>query len=188
MPASRPREPRVATERTTMATLDQGYFYFFLRVPGPFQMGHMGWGLQFSANRWFFGSLENINGQMSVGENGDNDYWWAYGDSEAHMLTEMRTLDAAERLTNRPNIDAYSYYKKIPVTNAKPNDAEDAARGQSGYGLTFNNCLDNAVRVGDAYGVPVWSWTRHIPSILNVNMSPRGFFFNTLHQYNHVGL
>lgn len=171
-----------------MATLENGNFYFFLRLPGPLQLGHMGWGLQFSANRWFFGSLENQGGSASVGRNGDNDYWWAWGDSEQHMISEMRTLTSAARLTERERIDSYTYYKKIPVATAKPNDAELAAMGQSGYGLTFNNCLDNAAKVGDSYGVPVWSWTRHIPSIFNVNMSPRGFFFNTLRNYNHVSL
>lgn len=171
-----------------MAILENGNFYFFLREPGPFGLGHMGWGLQFSADRWLFGSLENQGGSASVGENGDNDYWWAYGDSEAHMLSEMRTLTTAERLTNRAEHASYTYYKKIPVTNAKPNDAERTSRGQSGYGLTFNNCLDNSVRIGDAYGVPVWSWSRHLPSLANVNMSPKGFFFNTLYQYTHITL
>lgn len=171
-----------------MATLANGNYYFFLRLPGPLQMGHMGWGLQFSSDRWLFGSLENQGGSASVGANGDNDYWWAWGNSEAHMLSEMRTMESAKRLCDREEMDGYTYYKKISVRNADPNAAETAALGQSGYGLTFNNCLDNAARVGDAYGAGVWSWARHIPSILNVNMSPRGFFFTTLYNYNHQAM
>jgi hypothetical protein len=168
-----------------MATLENGNFYFFLREPGPFGLGHMGWGFQFSSSRWLFGSVENQGGSFHVGGNGDNDYWWAWGDSEAQMLQEMKHMDTAERLTNREHHAAYTWYKKIPVRAAKPNDAEDAALGQSGYFAAFNNCLDNAVHVADAYGVRAWSWARHLPSLINVNIAPKGFFFSTLHEFTH---
>ncbi|MEM9456188.1 MAG: hypothetical protein AAGF11_18550 [Myxococcota bacterium] len=168
-----------------MATLANGHSYFFLRLTGPFGLGHIGWGLQFARHHWLFGSLENQDGKMSVGRNGDNDYWWSWSHSEAEMFWHMRTMLRAEQLCDRAHIAPYTYYKKIRVRRAQPNKAEDVAYAQSGYGLTFNNCLDNTARIGDAYGVRVWSWSRHIPSLLNVNMSPKGFFFHTLHRYHH---
>ncbi len=171
-----------------MAILESGNFYYFLRVPGPFGLGHMGWGLQFSPDRWLFGSLENTGGSITVGPNGQNDYWWAWAGSEEHMFSEMRTMTAAARLTGLERLDSYTYYKRLAVRNSEPNSAERVALGQSGYRVTFNNCLDNAARVGDAYGVRVWSWSRHIPAAVNINISPRAYFFSTLHRYQHVAL
>src|SRR5262249_1158654 len=121
--------------------------------------------------------------------NGDrNDYWFSQADSEAQMLYEMRTMDAARRILGLEQMDGYTFYKRIPVTDAKPDDAWNLAGGQQGYGVLLHNCLDNGARIGDAYGVPVWSWTRHglLSSVSNV--TPVGYFFQTLWQYGHQGL
>jgi hypothetical protein len=171
-----------------MTELANGNYYYFLREPGPFGVGHMGWGLQYAEDRWLVGSLENVGGSAAVDASGDTDYWMTFVDSEAQMLHEMRTMETAARLCDRESMLGYTYYKKIPVTNAKPEDALTAAEGQSGYGVVGNNCLDNAVRIGDAYGVPVWSWMRHVVVIGGVSLIPKRYFYDTLWWYTHQAL
>ena len=176
-----------------MTELANGNYYYFLREPGPMGLGHMGWGLQYAEDRWLVGALENAGGSALVGPGGDNDYWMAFVDSEAQMLYEMRTMETAARLCGYETMSGYTFYKKIPVTNAKPDDAQRVAeaQAQAGYFAVGNNCLDNAAVVGDAYGVPVWSWSRHIGlagGLLTgaLNFSPKRYFFDTLWQYNHL--
>lgn len=176
-----------------MTELASGNYYYFLREPGPFGLGHMGWGLQYAESRWLVGSLENVGGSPTVDAGGDNDYWMTFVDSEAQMLHEMRTMETAARLCDRESMTGYTFYKKIPVTNARPDEALRVAEAQTGYGAIGNNCLDNAALVGDAYGVPVWSWSRHIGVAGGLvtgalNVAPKRYFFDTLWQYNHVAL
>lgn len=191
------------------ATLPNGSFYYFLRLPGPAGLGHMGWGFETAVElrtcapqagpslvdqpvmsaaptytpQWYFGSLENTGGSglvMPDAESNENDYWTSVADSEAQMLYEMRTMETATLLLGK-GMTGYSSYKKIPVSNADPVAAEALAAQWAGYLVTFNNCLDNAAKIGDAYRVPVWSWSRHVSQ----NLAPRRYFFDTLWQYNH---
>jgi hypothetical protein len=167
-----------------MTELTNGNYYYFLREPGPFGLGHMGWGLSAGNSRWLYGALENVGGQPAV-LTGDNDNWFAWADSEAEMLHEMRTMETASRLCDRPAMDGYTFYKRILVNHPTPEAAEEVARGQWGYGALINNCLDIAARIGDAYGVPVWSWSRHLGGLATIqNMAPKGYFYHTLWQYN----
>jgi hypothetical protein len=165
----------------TTAGLQNGSFYYFLRLPGPANLGHMGWGFQLSEDRWCFGALENTGSQPVV-RNGDNDYWLTTADSEAEMFCEMRTAITASRLCGK-EISPYTCYKQILVERPDPSEAEAVARSHTGYDMIGNNCLDNAVRISDAYGVRVWSWLRH-----TLDAAPADYFDDVLWQYTRRDL
>lgn len=190
----------------TNPTLPNGHFYYFLRLPGPFGLGHMGWGFETAVElrtcspepasivpshpvmsagptytrQFYFGSMENTGGDPVVLGNG-NDYWTSVVDMEAHMLEEMRTMNLAASYLGKC-VPGYTYYKKIPVPNADPIAAEAIAHSWSGYVVVVNNCLDNAAKVGEKYGVTVWSGARLIVA------SPKAYFNRVLHEYPAIPL
>lgn len=146
-----------------MSTLPNGHFYYFLRRPGPAGAGHMGWAFETAAELrtnpppaacparptriWLGGSVEN-----TALLDGRNDYWRMIFGSEAQLIAEMRNPVNAAALLGLQSLDAYTAYKKIPVSVAKAVEAERVSEQHQGYGLFGNNCMDNSVKVADAYG------------------------------------
>lgn len=157
-----------------MATIPQGRFYWFLRLPGPVKQGHMGWGFKFNDDSYLMGSIENQGGNPVVGQKNDNDYWYAWAGSENHMLSVMREpTDVVGPMIDRPNVDGYTYYKIQPKPHAFPNFAEDEAAKARwfGYSVAVGNCLDNAIMIANAYGVSNEDYLRHWGPV-----SPRMYF------------
>jgi hypothetical protein len=124
----------------------------------------MGWGLRFSNTRYLFGSIENQGGSMFVSRKKDNDYWYAWTDSEAHMLSVMRSPTAtAAPLIGRDDVGGYTFYKRQTVFDADSNAAEREAMDPrwNGYAVAVGNCLDNAVMIANRYGIDNGDWIRH---------------------------
>lgn len=148
-------------------TYTPGYFYWFVRLPGPMNMGHMGWGFKGGDGvSYHCGSLENVSGWAIRGGSryGDNwgGYWKGVVRGEEALTREMIRLDIAERALDLRNMSPYTYYKKTLV--AEPNvgkAVEEAQKWASGsvwgfgtsYSVIAQNCLDNAREIALAYGV-----------------------------------
>lgn len=147
-----------------MATIETGYFYWFLRLPGPANMGHMAWGLKFNENNYLFGSIENQGGDPFLSRKKDNDYWYAWASSESHMLSVMRSPTAVVApMIDRNDVAPYTYYKRQMQLDADSNAAERESRDPrwNGYAVAVGNCLDNAIMIANRYGIDNGDWVRH---------------------------
>lgn len=142
-----------------------GYFYWFLRLPGPMGMGHMGWGLQLAKDYFLHGSLENTGGDAHVPQSGDSDYWMLRSASEAEMIHTMcNPHPHVTREIDRDDLSPYTHYKKQFVDNPDPKAAfmEATDVRWNGYVVVGANCLDNSIMVANAYGARNRDWARHV--------------------------
>jgi hypothetical protein len=151
----------------------QAKAYIFLRTPGPFGFGHVGWGYEvrtytngrLTNTTYYYGAVENPGGQAYVPPGGNNGGWWATASTGQTMYNAMK---------NR----GYQSYKFVAnfysVTSTNINNAYNYAINMPnrGYNVTGNNCMNASYDVLTAIRAPNVAW----PS---TNWTPTGWYNNT---------
>ena len=165
----------------------QGVAYIFIKPEQAVKQGHISWGFMMDDGSYCFGSTENplkpmpnfaegvasVWQALNIGPGADNGFWCGFADTEADMLTAMRTAandrtsSAAYPYGNR--CSGYWHFKKTFTPSRYAGAARAAAEHDrvSGFiGLTWN-CLDQAYAVLEAYGVDksiIMPWKQTHPS------------------------
>jgi hypothetical protein len=137
----------------------KGRAYVFLRRNGaPLPTGpagHVGWAIEMEDGQFFAGSTENNSASFIVQPGSDNAAWVQTAADEEAMIDLFRQR-------------GYDGYKVATTRDCKPESAAAIGRKAAGWGYTglFNNCLDHAYAVIDAYGLPgmPWKQTNPVPS------------------------
>jgi len=133
----------------------------FINFKQALGFGHVGWGFQLDGgaegeSRYVFGSSDHLYRHSylnlwqlvrysHVPRGGDTDFWIAFGSRE-DMLAAMKS---------GPHI-VYHAAKVLPVEDARPGCVEPMAQRlrYMGWSILGNNCVDQALQLLRAYGVP----------------------------------
>ncbi len=168
----------------------QGAAYVFIKPSQAGRQGHIGWGVMADDGTYLCGSTENPNEKDNVaravyippGDPKGNGFWWKFCTTEQEMLDTM----ASTTPEGTAGPSGYWHYKTTAVMNRDFNAAHNAAVAcrDGGFHGIGNNCLDQTMKVLQAYGTGLsdTNWGRVLPvinaplTVLDVRISNVPFF------------
>ena len=171
------------TNKVRARMTHQGVAYIFIKPQQALYQGHIGWGFMMDDGRYCYGSTENplksgpvaqaIWEAVNINPGQDNGFWMGYADTEADMLSAMKTASNYKTATAQypygNRCSAYWHYKSTIVATRNASYGLNQALWckKSGFkGITWN-CLDQTYFVLEGYGVDknaVMPWKQTHPS------------------------
>jgi hypothetical protein len=135
-------------------------------------LGHVAWAFEEQKDIFICGSLENIAGLPIRSGDNHGAYWTkrTFG-GVSGMLREMKTCSEANaKLKPSPALPGYNAWKQFYVDLSTPELAKAEARKWGDlYLVAGANCLDNTIKVLEAFGVKNLPWAI-------TNWTPKGWF------------
>lgn len=135
--------------------------YIFIRLPGPFGLGHAGVGFEYRKYsgstlvevRYYYGAIEGYNNQSYIKPGNYNGGWWAYASTGQNMYSVMKSYTYG--YTGVKYTTSF-----FDVTSTQVNNAINVIKNfpYRGYNVSGNNCMNASYDVLRALGTPNLQW------------------------------